>query len=205
MLTDILNQEGSCANQEMNQIIQKAGADGSGIKDLPGFCPQFGRFQNGAQKSMIFTQVLAALIVQESGWNEKAEEQPWTKNGHQMGGKGLFQFGVDDRSKYSDCHEINSSSILDAKTNIKCGACIALHYLNLDSAMGSGRGDDPRSGAKGMGRYFGPYRDGQAGKREAMRGAVHAYCDSRSSGGGAKDMSINGLSAPQPGATGSGQ
>jgi len=171
MLRDELNREGSCAKRSLDAIMAMAYPDGDGIKGLNKYCSNFG--QMGDNRREVFVQVLASLIVQESGWKSGAVEGEWYKNGAAMGGHGLFQIGVSDSGRYSGCSRINSSSIYDPKTNIECGSCIALEWIARDGVMGTG-GTDGNS--RGMARYFGPSRDGQAGKRAAMQEAVSQYC-----------------------------
>jgi hypothetical protein len=179
MLSQILNDQGSCAHRAMEQILAEAGPSGNGIGDLPQYCSTFGQIGDKPAKTNVFLQVLSTLITQESGWNSHATEKQWYKNGQPMGGRGLFQIGVTDRSKDPDCYSINSESIYDPKTNMKCGACIALTYLAQDRTMGHGTGD---YGARGMARYFGPLRDMQVRKRLAMAGAVNEYCVASTNG-----------------------
>jgi len=180
-LGQILSTPGTCANRELSEIIRKAGPSGSGIGDLTSYCSKFGGFSY-EQKMLVFQQTLAALITQESGWKVDAQEPGWTRaDGAQMGGKGLFQIGVHDQDQDPDCNGLNSGSILTADPNMKCGACIALKNLNNDSTMGHGVGD---AGARGMARYFGPFRDAQVKKRSAMMAAVNSYCESIANGMG---------------------
>jgi hypothetical protein len=192
MLDEALNQPGSCANREMNDILAEAGPSGNGVGDLHQYCSTYSELSTGQQKSLVFVQVLATLITQESGWNAHATETPWTKNGAPMGGKGLFQIGVTDRGQDPDCYGLNAQSIYDPKTNIKCGACIALKNLAKDATMGHGTGD---SGARGMARYFGPLRDMQSNKRTAMEGAVNMYCQANA-GSGSGNTQLAALVGP---------
>jgi hypothetical protein len=171
MLRDELNREGSCAKRSLDAIMAMAYPDGRGVQGLNSYCPNFS--QLGDNRREVFVQVLASLIVQESGWRTGAVEGEWYKNGQPMGGHGLFQIGVNDRGRYSGCSRINSSSIYDPKVNIECGSCIALELIAKDSIMGAGASDHS---SRGMARYFGPSRDGQAHKRAAMQNAVSEYC-----------------------------
>lgn len=171
MLRDALNKEGSCAKRALDVIMARAYPNGNGVRGLNQYCSQFG--QLGDNRREVFVQVLASLIVQESGWNPRAQEKPWTKNGQPMGGKGLFQIGVNDRNKDRDCAGLDSNSILDARTNIQCGSCIALSHIAKDGEMGRGSGDQ---GSVGMARYFGPLRELQSAKRASMQKAVSQYC-----------------------------
>lgn len=179
MLADLLSNPNSCAGAYARKII----SDPSSIRGFERYCPTYGRMTSEADRLGMLQQVLSTLIVQESGWNPSAQEKPWVKNGQPMGGKGMFQIGVNDRQKsdkYPDCRDINGSSIFDPQTNMKCGACIALREVWFDQAMGHGTGD---TGARGMARYFGPLRDLQHAKRESMENAVKQYCTARTSGG----------------------
>ena len=189
ILADILTREDTCAGRAMKQILAIAQnpANGSGIHELNDFCPTWGKMTDNTQRSLVFQQILATLIVQESGWNPRAQEKPWVReDGALMGGKGLFQIGVSDAKKGGDCAGINSTTILQAEANMKCGACIALGGIVEDRAMGHGTGD---SGAKGMAQYFGPMRDKQRPKRNAMASAVAQYCRaSTGDGGSAEDF-----------------
>jgi hypothetical protein len=179
-LADLLSRPDSCAGYYARKII----SDPSHIRGFERFCPTFGRFRSESDKLGMIQQVLSTLIVQESGWNPSAQEKSWVRyDGKAMGGKGLFQIGIEDRNKsnqYPDCRDINGTSIFDPRTNMKCGACIALREVYSDQAMGHGTND---SGARGMARYFGPLRDAQHAKRESMENAVKQYCDARTSGG----------------------
>jgi len=178
MLRKILETDGTCAKEALDDIL-RAEANG-GIGDLENYCSNF-KTLTTQQKRMMFQQVLAALIVQESGWRVDAQERPWTRaDGVAMGGKGLFQIGVNDRNK-RDCGGLNTSSILTAEPNLKCGACIALSNIAKDRTMGHGVGDQ---GSRGMARYFGPLRDGQSKKRVAMASAVNDWCRSSAVAGG---------------------
>lgn len=178
MLKDILGNPASCANREMNRIIDMAGPSGAGVTDLPRYCANWSSYPRD-KKLFFFQQLLAGLITQESGWNAGAIEPSWSKNGIEMQGKGLFQIAVRDRFQDIDCAGLDDSSILQPEPNMKCGACIALKYLAMDRAMGHGTGD---LGARGMARYFGPMRDGQSHKRDAIANATNYWC---ASGGGA--------------------
>ena len=187
MLSDILRDPNSCANRAMNSIIAK----GNSVAHLGEYCSTFPRM--GSNKSEVFVQFLAALITNESGWNAHATEKAWSKNGQTMQGRGLFQIGVNDRSKDPDCAGLTSDSIYDAKTNMRCGACIALKFIDQDNNMGDGTGD---SGARGAARYFGPLRDMQANKRRAMASAVNNYCVASTGGGGSSSqMALGGSGA----------
>jgi hypothetical protein len=184
ILGSILAREDSCAHKAMKRILAKA--DSGGIQGFGRYCSTYGSLpDHPGEKEGVILQVLSTLIVQESGWNKDVREKEWTKNGQPMGGKGLFQIGVNDRSK-EDCEGINATSIFNPTVNLKCGACIALSNLDLDSTMGHGVGDNPKApnGAKGMARYFGPLRDGQAGKARDMANAVDTYCKARAGKGG---------------------
>ena len=189
MLSEILRDPSSCANHAMNRILDEAGSNGSGIGDLNHYCSDFSQLQDSNARSMVFMQVLSGLITKESGWNAHATEPSWSKNGHEMGGKGLFQIGVSDRGQDSDCSGINSSSIYDAKTNLKCGSCIALKNLAKDHTMGHGSGD---SGARGLARYFGPFRDMQSNKRNDIARATNAYCQANVGGSGGHMAPVGG-------------
>jgi hypothetical protein len=182
ILADIITRPDTCAGRALDNIMFYAGGNGSGINELDDFCPTYGKLTSVAQKKLVFQQILATLIVQESGWNARAQEKPWTRaDGAQMGGKGLFQIGVSDRSKGGDCAGLNASNILTAEANIKCGACIALSGIAEDRTMGHGTGD---SGARGMAQYFGPMRDKQRAKRNSMASAVAQYCRALTGDGG---------------------
>jgi hypothetical protein len=171
MLRKELNKEGSCAKRSLDAIMARAYPDGSGVSGLNAYCPNFS--QLGDNRREVFVQVLASLIVQESGWKTGAVEGEWYKNGHAMGGHGLFQIGVNDRGRYDGCKRINSTSIYNPEVNIECGSCIALQWIAADGKMGTGSSD---GNSRGMARYFGPSRDGQAHKRTAMQNAVSEYC-----------------------------
>jgi hypothetical protein len=173
ILRDLLNNEGSCASQQLQRIIAIAGSDGRGIGDLNNYCSNYGQLRSNDQKKDVFLQVLAGLIVKESGWRTDAREPAWTRaDGLSMGGRGLFQIGVRDRSN-PDCGELNDRSIFDPRVNLKCGACIALTNLAKDATMGHGVGD---RGARGLARYFGPFRDGQHAKRRDIAASVNTWC-----------------------------
>jgi hypothetical protein len=178
-LNQILNDPTSCAYRALQEITQEA-ASPNGVKDLNKFCPNFASMQSGTQQTMVFEQILAGLITKESEWDAHGKERPWTNaSGAPMGGLGLFQIGVNDSAKGGDCAAINSTSIMDPKTNLRCGACIALVNLAHDHAMGSGVGDH---GTIGMARYFGPFRDGQSAKRDSIASGVSKWCQSNGSG-----------------------
>lgn len=169
ILSDVVTREGTCANRELGQILNK------NIGQLHEFCPTFASIKEPFNRQMVYVQILASLITLESGWKTTAQEKPWTKEGtgQQMGGKGLFQIGNWDTAQDPDCRGVGGSGIFDPTENIKCGACIALKNLNKDATIGYGTGE---SGARGMARYFGPMRDGQSSKRNAMKGAVSNWC-----------------------------
>lgn len=172
MLSEVLNTPGTCANNKLQEIM--AAAESNNLGDFENYCSNYASLPSTA-KPLVFQQILAGLIVKESGWRPDAREPAWTKsNGQAMGGMGLFQIGVRDQS-HPDCGAINQSSILDAETNIRCGACIALTNLAKDKTMGHGTGD---SGARGMARYFGPFRDRQSKKREDIAASVNTWCRS---------------------------
>ncbi|MGE3683531.1 MAG: hypothetical protein AB7G93_17550 [Bdellovibrionales bacterium] len=197
LLKDILTDGKSCASQELQRIF-KMQDEGKPIRDFNRFCPTYSQFERGPQRVLVFEQLLAALITQESGWNAKAKEKPWRDpaTGRPMGGKGLFQIGVDDKSKDPDCAELNETTILDAKTNIKCGACIAMKLIAEDQSVGGGSGKE----SHGMARYFGPLResDPQAKKRDAIIGAVSHYCVTTKGGsGGSSGTPANGSALPE--------
>ncbi len=179
-LYSILNSESTCAGQRLSEIVDAAGSDGSGIGQLLEFCPTYGKLTSRTQRIMVFQQILATLITQESGWNPNAEERPWTRDdGASMGGKGLFQIGVGDASK-PDCAGVKDN-IFNPRNNMLCGACIALTGLRRDKTIGRGTND---SGSRGMAWYFGPLRDQQQAKRQAMANAVAEYCRANTGDGG---------------------
>lgn len=180
ILAELLDDPNTCAGNTARQIIAMAGSTGSGIGDFGRYCSSFGRLPSQRDKLMVIQQVLSSLIVKESGWNPSAQEKPWVKSGRVMGGKGLFQIGVNDRGQDPDCAALDTNSIFDPKTNMKCGACIALKNIVRDRTMGHGTGD---SGARGMARYFGPFRDLQADKKASIQNAVNQYCTARANGG----------------------
>lgn len=171
VLRSVLTDGQSCASRHL-QSIQNKPIDG--IKE---YCPNFDQIHDSFQRNMVYLQILASLITAESGWKADAKEKAWLKgDGRSMGGKGLFQIderdaGQDD-GPTSDCQDAKNN-VMDPKVNIKCGACIALKNLDKDSTIGKGTGD---SGAVGMARYFGPFRDAQSSKSNAIKGAVGAWC-----------------------------
>ncbi|MBX3022847.1 MAG: hypothetical protein KF799_14325 [Bdellovibrionales bacterium] len=174
-LSEVLTNEDpmSCAARELNQIINKP------IGDLNKFCPTYSQLGTPFKKKMMYLQILASLITLESGWNARATEKGWYKNGKLMQGKGLFQIGTWDSSQDPDCVGIGSDAgIYDAKKNIRCGACIALKNLNKDSTIGHGSTDKDcqAGGSCGMAAYFGPMRDGQSSKRATMQATVSNWC-----------------------------
>jgi len=173
MLDEILNDPKSCAGRSMNLILREAGNAGFGVGDLHLYCGEYSQVQDKKQRTYVFLQVLSGLITKESGWNTNAQEPGWTKNGKLMGGKGLFQIGVSDKNKDPDCNALTDTAIFDPRTNLKCGSCIALRNLAMDATMGHGSGE---SGARGLGRYFGPFRDLQIAKRQDIARAVGSYC-----------------------------
>jgi hypothetical protein len=184
ILGELLTTEGTCANTQMKKILEVDGSDGSGIGQLNEFCPTYGKLTDDTQRTLVFEQILATLITQESGWNPNAQEKPWIRyDGARMGGKGLFQIGVNDSAKGGDCAGINSTTIFDPKTNMKCGACIALSGLASDRTIGHGTTD---ANARGMAQYFGPMREKQAAKRKSMSNAVAEYCRASTGDGGNK-------------------
>lgn len=184
ILAELLTTEGTCANTQMKRILEAAGPSGSGIGQLNEFCPTYGKLTDNTQRTLVFQQILATLITQESGWNPNAQEKPWIReDGARMGGKGLFQIGVNDSSKGGDCAGLNSTSIFDPKTNMKCGSCIALSGLASDRTIGHGTGD---ANAQGMATYFGPLRNKQQEKRQEMSNAVSEYCRASTGDGGNK-------------------
>jgi hypothetical protein len=176
MLKDILETDGTCAKRMLDRIIEMdsqgkyQNGNLGGIRDIEKYCSNFSTLKT-SDKRMAFQQILASLIVQESGWRADAREPVWFKNGRPMGGKGLFQIDERDASK-PDCHRVDGH-VFDPKINMQCGACIALSNIVRDGTMGHGTGE---SGARGMARYFGPLRDGQVRKRMAMQGAVNNWC-----------------------------
>ena len=172
-LANALRTEGTCANRALKDIIAKAGSNGEGIGDLTSYCSTYAQMPN---KELVFTQVLALLILEESGWKRDAEEQPWVRSdGAQMGGRGLFQIGPNDatKSQFPDCADVTTSNIDDPDVNIKCGSCIALSTLDEDGTMGHGVSD---KSSEGMARYFGPMRDGQKSKRNDIAATVNQWC-----------------------------
>lgn len=178
-LARLLGDRNTCAGRAMATIDQNF----AHIKDLNQWCPNIAQMPPGKERQNVFMQVLATLIVQESGWRAGVKEDAWrTASGAKREGKGLFQIGEWDHKQDADCADINLSTIYDPKINMKCGACIALKNVAQDSAMGSGSNDD---GSIGMARYFGPLREAQSDKRAAMQGAVKEYCLSSRSGGNA--------------------
>lgn len=176
MLEKELNTEGTCANEKLKLITSRGR-----LGQSEHFCRGYDS-KSMDYKKLVIQRILEGLIVQESGWRPDAQEPNWFKNGNPMGGKGLFQFGVRDRVK-PGCGHINSSNILTPEANIKCGSCIALTFMAKDQTIGHGVGD---RGTVGLARYFGPFRNGQSHKRDAIANSVRQWCasnDGASTGG----------------------
>jgi hypothetical protein len=185
MLNDIINDPNSCANHYMNRVLAKANS--GQYRDLGQYCSDFGQLKDNSQRSLVFLQILSGLITKESGWNTNATEGQWYKNGHAMGGVGLFQIGASDSGQDRDCSGIGSN-LKNPKANLKCGACIALKDLSMDNTVGSGSGD---SGARGLARYFGPFRELQANKRGDIERSVNTYCQANAGGNPSKGMAAD--------------
>lgn len=185
MLEKELNTEGTCAYEKLKQIIDRPKLGNSDF-----YCGNY-ESQDRDYKKRVIQKILEGLIVQESGWRPDAQERAWFKNGNPMGGKGLFQFGVRDNVK-PGCGHINQSNILEAEANIKCGTCIALTNIAKDQTVGHGVGDD---NSYGLARYFGPFRNAQFNKRQAIANSVKQWCASNegatSGGGSGADPNAN--------------
>ncbi len=123
---------------------------------------------------LFFKQVVAALTIEESGWNDRGVS--W------MGARGLMQLSRDSVRGYARCDagcaRIAKTGQIAGNTqanmdNLTCGTSIALVWLAKDGTMGQGTGNKR---SRGIARYFQPYRDIDKVKRERMKAKLANYC-----------------------------
>lgn len=175
----MLHDSTSCAYQELDKIVRyQAGNSGDGIGTLHKYCSQYGSLPDINSKKMAYVQIVAGLITHESGWDAGIVEKGWYKDGRLMQGKGLMQIGEWDNNK-RDCERVNASTIKDPEVNLRCGTCIVMENISKDQHIGGGSNDN---GSYGAARYFGPFRNAQAVKRNSIADATDRWCEARAKG-----------------------
>jgi len=132
------------------------------------YCGNFDQLKrNPTTHVMFWTQLLAALAQEESGWNP-------TVTGDEGSSKGIFQIGEADEGRYGcSCRGLQ---VFDAHSNIKCGAWVAMSNMFRDRNMGEGEVRLRNDSARGIARYFGPFNDNQHLKRDRIAQKTKNWC-----------------------------
>lgn len=135
------------------------------LEGIEEFCPQFNSFKADKQKLALFLMnFVAAIVTQESSWNEK-------ESGDGGKSKGLLQLTrASDQSKGCSCQKLNDE--FNPAENLACGTHMIIKYMAEDHVVGKGSGD---SGARGIARSFGPFRDGRP-ERKKIAAKMVSWC-----------------------------
>ena len=170
-----------CSGQVTERIRSKV--QSGQIKDFQQYCPNINEIAGDQFKfSEVLKQMMAALTIEESDWRHSLKPNKYKA-------EGLMQVSVGSvrnvKAYSCGCSGIKGSKDLqDPHKNLKCGTYIALHWLDKDNTVGGGSGN---KGARGIARYFQPFRNIDKHKRQRIQNKISNYCKV-SSGGGAQPV-----------------
>lgn len=198
-IMDVMTKE-ECGKEDFAKLQEKA-KQGQ-IKDLELSCSSISsKAADKMQFAGVIQQIVAALVIEESSWDPKISGPDITADGRTGpnihpgestdNAVGLMQLSVSSVGKYQCCQDIKSKADLqDPKKSLKCGTQIAIHWMQEDGELGGGSGKN----ARGIARYFQPYREIDKIKRERMQKKVNGYCarDSQPDAGSLESLRQNG-------------
>jgi hypothetical protein len=183
------NSEDKCASDQFAELSGKikntfgsGSYAGNNFKGLFDYCPTIYNIMKTVPDQDAFIagllqQIIASLVIAESGWKQDAVGcEVVESSGKRAQGILQLEAGSVGAEKYNcGCKDVTSDEQLkaDPKLSLKCGTHIALYWMNQDSEIGSGSGND---GSRGAARYFQPFRDIDIEKRHKLERKVAEYC-----------------------------
>lgn len=175
----VLNMEacsiGSKSTGGQGKVIDQIRNDQQTLKTMEQSCQGITEAARDRNKfANYFTQIIAALIIEESDWSNGSTSS--------MGAKGLGQLSQGSVKGYAKCDKGcanlgRTGNMKDDHANVTCTTAIAMFWVAHDKELGKGKGNgNGPTGSKGIARYFQPYREIDKTKRERMQKKVANWC-----------------------------
>ncbi len=184
-LTEALSRD-SCMVEKLSWLANQPTSP-----DMQNYCGNYDQLKRDPIKHALFwTQLLAALAVEESGWNSNIAP------GDNGSAHGIFQIGQADEGRYGcGCTGLR---LYDAHSNIRCGSWIAIKNLSRDYPETIASGSVRDRNAKGIARYFGPFNSHQNNKKDRIMQKTKNWCATRGNQPGTADPEAPAAISSQP-------